>query len=137
MNIKQVKTAFVGMTVGFTSALGLTYFQNAEQIEPVGSSPRSPHWATVRAIHLKNHPECAACGQTDNVNVHHIRPFHLSPELELEPSNLITLCTDGPGHLNCHLLCGHGGNWSCTGDVRENIKRIRDILNSKVCKPRD
>lgn len=73
---------------------------------------RSPKWATVREAHLKVNPACRACGQRDKLNVHHIRPFHLFPELELEPTNLVTLCEDGPSNLNCHLVFGHGGNWT-------------------------
>ena len=55
-------------------------------------SERSGRWPAVRAAFLKLHPCCEACGTKTNLNVHHIKPFHLWPELELEPSNLITLC---------------------------------------------
>jgi len=42
--------------------------------------------------------------------VHHIKPFHIEPELELEPDNLITLCMD---EFDCHLLIGHGDSFQC------------------------
>lgn len=70
---------------------------------------RSPVWHHARAIHLHNHPACAACGGTENVEVHHIHPYHLFPEKELDQSNLITLC-EHPGR-NCHYCFGHAYNW--------------------------
>jgi hypothetical protein len=42
--------------------------------------------------------------------VHHIEPFHVAPDKELDPANLLTLC-DYPG-ASCHLLLGHFGNWT-------------------------
>ena len=50
---------------------------------------RSNHWPTVRKHWLEIHPSCAACGGLDHTQVHHIQPFHLNPELELEPTNFI------------------------------------------------
>jgi 5-methylcytosine-specific restriction endonuclease McrA len=70
---------------------------------------RSPHWPTVQHKHLKKFPTCAACGGNVNLNVHHKQPFHLYPELELEPTNLITLCMDGD--KDCHIKLGHGSNF--------------------------
>src|SRR6185369_3917691 len=69
-------------------------------------SSRSPKWRTVEKAQLVAHPTCAACGGTIRLNVHHIKPYHLFPELELEPTNLITLCM---GPMECHLRLGHGG----------------------------
>lgn len=50
------------------------------------------------------------CGGQEKLQVHHIRPFHLHPELELEQQNLITLC-EKRGH-DCHFVMGHFHNWS-------------------------
>jgi hypothetical protein len=44
-----------------------------------------------------------------DVQVHHVRPFHLRPELELDPDNLISLCMAEGRH--CHLAVGHGGDF--------------------------
>jgi hypothetical protein len=71
---------------------------------------RSPHWHHVEKEHLAKEPACQWCGYSKHVQVHHIRPFHLAPELELDPSNLITLCEEG-GYLNCHLVHGHNGDF--------------------------
>lgn len=72
---------------------------------------RSPHWRVVRHQHLASQPACAACGGTTNLEVHHIQPFHLRPDLELQFDNLITLCESKKGGLNCHLALGHMGNY--------------------------
>ena len=72
--------------------------------------PRSDHWETLRAAWLALHGQCAACGGTACLEVHHIKPYHLFPELELSALNLITLC-EAPAH-KCHLMIGHVGHWS-------------------------
>lgn len=69
------------------------------------TAARSPHWSTVRKRHLEKFPTCAVCGGNVKLQVHHRHPFHLHPELELEESNLITLC-EAQGR-NCHLIFGH------------------------------
>lgn len=63
---------------------------------------RSHKWAEVRKQHLKEYPYCAACGRDKKLEVHHKNPVHMNPELELDPSNLITLCADP-----CHIIFGH------------------------------
>ena len=75
------------------------------------NSVRSSHWVATRRKHLQVHPTCSLCGGSDKIEVHHIRPFHLNPELELDPNNLITLCESGKGGVNCHLHLGHLGNF--------------------------
>lgn len=74
---------------------------------------RSSQWSKVRDAAIKESPECQVCGNSTKKQlvVHHKKPFHLYPELELEPSNLAVVCEDGPGHLNCHLVVGHTGNF--------------------------
>jgi 5-methylcytosine-specific restriction protein A len=89
-------------------------------------APRSSHWPTVRAAHLVEHPKCESCGCDDKklLEVHHIRPYHVEPALELEPKNLITLC-ESPSH-NCHLIFGHFLNWrSWNTTVNRDASRYR------------
>lgn len=77
---------------------------------------RSPRWADVRKNFLKENPTCIACGRSKKLEVHHKKPVHLSPELELDPSNLVTLCADP-----CHFLFGHLMNFkSYNKDVIED-----------------
>lgn len=84
----------------------LTAVKDAIQGKPL--SLRSPKWHGVRDAFLKDHASCAACGGTVKLQVHHKQPFHLHPDLELEPTNLITLCETV---TKCHLKIGHLGNW--------------------------
>lgn len=80
-----------------------------------GKSPflakRSPQWRKVRANFLVVNPTCAACGGKEKLEVHHKIPFHVAPELELDPANLITLCESKKMGINCHLFVGHAGNY--------------------------
>jgi len=84
---------------------------------------RHKDWKKVKKKHLKENPECVVCASRKKLTVHHIVPFHLAPDLELEPSNLITLCEKGRyGSRNCHLLWGHRGAWQRTNHtVREDV----------------
>jgi hypothetical protein len=85
---------------------------------------RSPAWRRVRDDHIAEHPTCAACGGRVRVQVHHVRPYHLYPERELDRTNLVSLCM---GRRECHLLVGHGGSWSCyVATVRELAGRIHE-----------
>lgn len=72
---------------------------------------RSNHWPTVRKHFIQANPTCAACGGTEKLEVHHKIPFHIKPELELEPSNLIALCESDSYGVICHLYIGHLGNY--------------------------
>jgi hypothetical protein len=70
---------------------------------------RSGKWPEVEREFLTKNPTCAACGGKVNLNAHHIKPFHLDPAAELDPTNLITLCMERD--LHCHLLIGHGNDF--------------------------
>lgn len=87
--------------------------------------PRSSEWVSVRNEFVRLHPRCEACGSGYNLNVHHVEPFHLRPDLELEQSNLITLCREH------HFRIGHDPdglgpakpNWSASNpNVRQDAK---------------
>lgn len=77
---------------------------------PLGHK-RSNHWPTVRKHHLQKNPTCAACGGTEVLEIHHIQPYHLCPELELDPNNLITLCESKSYGIVCHRAIGHLGDY--------------------------
>lgn len=86
---------------------------------------RSPRWPAVRDAHLKHYPGCAVCGERKNVTVHHVKPFHLFPDLELDATNLLTLC-ETRWH---HLLFGHLLNWSAWNpDVRIDAVTWREKI---------
>jgi 5-methylcytosine-specific restriction endonuclease McrA len=85
---------------------------------------RSPKWANVRKEHLKNNATCAACGRDKKLEVHHIKPVHLFPELELDPSNLVTFCADP-----CHIVFGHLMNFK---SWNSNVLIDSDLYLNKV-----
>ena len=86
------------------------------------SSERSPLWDNVRNKFLKKNNACAACGTKKELQVHHVKPFHLHPELELEPTNLITLCMD---EHDCHVNIGHGDSFKAYNpNVREDAAKF-------------
>lgn len=98
-----------------------------------GAPPRSPQWSAVRAKHLEKHSTCAACGCAQQLSVHHIQPFHLNPERELDQENLITLC-EKPSR-NCHFVLGHLLDWSAynpsiESDAAEYRRKVRERLYS-------
>ena len=92
---------------------------------------RSPHWPTVEHNHLKLHPVCECCGGKEKLNVHHRKPFHLFPELELEPTNLITLCMDPA--KDCHIKLGHGGNFKAYNpNVDEDVAFVKKSFSIQL-----
>lgn len=98
---------------------------------------RSPRWPAVRRAFLRQNPVCMLCGNQHSLNVHHIKPYHLHPELELDPTNLITLCekSEVPDMfgLNCHQWAGHLGNWEAFNPrVREVCRKLAVIVQDGV-----
>jgi len=69
-------------------------------------SSRSANWKIIRKQHLKENNSCCGCGRKDKLEVHHIEPYHVNSNRELDPSNLITLCK------SCHFIIGHLMDWS-------------------------
>lgn len=91
--------------------------------------PRSGQWPTVRKhfIESPGNDCCAVCGSKENLEVHHVQPFHEHPEKELDPKNLITLCRDH------HFRVGHLGNWKNSNpNVRSDSRIQHDKLFDKM-----
>lgn len=98
------------------------------------SATRSSHWPAVRRAFLAQNPVCACCGATEGLDVHHVEPFHLARTKELDPTNLITLCTNSNtlAGVNCHLAVGHLGNWKLVNErVREQAAAIRKGIDNE------
>ena len=93
-------------------------------IDKTFGASRNSRWDDVRKKHIIEHPKCAVCGKIGKLlsnEVHHILPFWKHPELELEPTNLITLCRTH------HFEWGHFFDWS---SWNENIALwVGDIIN--------
>jgi 5-methylcytosine-specific restriction protein A len=93
--------------------------------------PRSHEWPKVRAEHLIKEPVCQVCGNKEHLNVHHKKPFHLFPTLELIDTNLITLC-EGPA-VNCHFFIGHLREWSAYNpDVDVDVAIWREKIAKRL-----
>lgn len=90
---------------------------------------RSAEWPKVRKNHLQKYPYCSACGGTVKLEVHHIKPFHTNPELELNSDNLITLCESKSFGVVCHLLFGHLGSYK---KINPEAKEDVVIWNNKL-----
>lgn len=88
---------------------------------------RSPKWQQVRKKHLDKQNQCQFCGNSKNLEVHHIVPVHIKPELELDLDNLITLCDK-----NCHLLIGHYMNFkSWNPSVVSDCKIMQEKIKNR------
>jgi len=97
---------------------------------------RSSKWPAVRWAWLKKHPQCVICGGTEYLQVHHARPYHLFPELELVETNFRTLC-EKPSR-NCHLVFGHCYSWKWWNPlIDECILYWRDVLKHSLDKRDD
>lgn len=82
---------------------------------------RSPRWPEVRQDHLSRHPVCEACNTQIHREVHHVVPFWQAPELELEKTNLITLCR--PHHFALgHDPDGAGPATPSWREINENCR---------------
>ena len=114
----------------------IKHIKDRIQGKAIKGQRRSPKWRKVRAKHLVEKNECYICKSKKKLEVHHIIPFHIAPDLELEPNNLITLCENKKYGINCHLLVGHLGNYrrtnlSCEVDAMTwRIKLRKEIPKS-------
>lgn len=106
----------LGADSPFVTTLRRMAFQLDQIDEPLpveqiyGGTPRSSRWPKVSDMFLEDR-SCTVCGGKEKLVAHHILPYHLYPDLELEPSNLMPLCQSGKYGINCHLWFGHLGNW--------------------------
>lgn len=94
---------------------------------------RSPKWEEFKKEYAKTHlPVCAVCGGTSQLNLHHLKPFHVFPELELDPANVIWLC-NAKRH---HIEIGHLGNFqSINPHGLSDVNLWRDKERNKPLTP--
>lgn len=104
-----------------------------EKLQGKPFSLRSSKWQTVRKNFIESHKTCAACGSDLKLQVHHKKPFHTYPELELDMDNLIVLCEE-KGESGCHLKIGHLGDWkSYNPNIDKDAKKnLRSVKKSKL-----
>ncbi len=92
-----------------------------------GGVPRSPKFAKLAKEFIKEKGgKCEATGVSFDLEVHHIKPYHLYPELELEKSNLIVLT-----HW-IHFFLAHLGRWASWNEkIVEHAKWLRDLIANR------
>ena len=91
-----------------------------------GGVPRSSQWSRIRKSFLASHPTCAVCGTEKDLECHHIVPYNIRPEMELDFHNLLTLCSRD------HLLFGHLGSFrSWNVDVRKDALYFKNKITSR------
>ena len=113
--------------MSWLEVIGTTIINFFRRDPQLCGTERSEEWPRVRAEHLAVEPHCVVCGSKGTVEVHHIFPFHLYPEKELDPANLITLCRKS----GCHWIFGHLCSWAshnktCREDAMEWLFKIRN-----------
>lgn len=104
-------------------------YQSLMPIKALGGT-RSKYWRRVRKAFIKKHAYCFACGRRKKLQVHHIKDFSTRPELELEESNLMTLCMGG---TKCHFVFGHLGKWKSINPaiISDAILYYRKIISRR------
>lgn len=91
---------------------------------------RSPQWRAVAKAAVAAHPFCAVCKCRTELQVHHVKPFHLFPELELDRGNLVVMCRPH------HFLFGHLCDWrSVNPNVRADVAVWSDRLARRNLNP--
>jgi len=75
-------------------------------------------WRKVRNEHVRDESCCQMCLVIKKLEAHHVIPWHVSPLLRYERSNLVTLCRA------CHYRFGHWLNW------KEYNPRIRELCEN-------
>ena len=96
-----------------------------------GGRKRSPKWRALSDRFLKEHPACAATGRIKGKGIivvaHHIIPYHVQPDLELEWENLIPMSEGGT--WNAHLWMAHLGEWADWNPrIREDAAEMKELL---------
>jgi 5-methylcytosine-specific restriction endonuclease McrA len=72
---------------------------------PDGAS-RNFSWQRCRKRFLKKVGKvCVCCSSKKQIEVHHVLPRHIRPDLAVDMTNLIALCK------GCHLRIGHLGSY--------------------------
>lgn len=93
----------------------MTWFRRDPGVVAAGGQPRSPRWTAFLRAFLKG-KTCIACGARDGLTGHHVIPFHLRPDLELDPGNVVPLCEE-----RCHIVWGHCDDYALDNPtVRED-----------------
>lgn len=97
------------------------------KIPAIPKFDRARGWTSLRNEWIASHSTCACCGIDTQLAVHHVKPLHLFPELELDDTNLITLC-QRPERF-CHYIFGHFFDWMA---YNPDIKRFAPLMLKRI-----
>ena len=88
----------------------------------------SPEVRKAMESYRKAHPVCEWDECSDEIEVHHIQPVSVRPDLAADTNNMISL-----GAKRCHLCVGHAGNYRLhyISNIKE-ICKLRKIENDKT-----
>jgi len=75
---------------------------------------------------LPENQECAWCGRARKLDIHHVVPVSVDPDLAADPDNMIMLCRKPP----CHQTIGHHGDFG--GRYVENVRDLCDRAGPRV-----
>jgi acyl-coenzyme A thioesterase PaaI-like protein len=90
------------------------------------NTKRNPKFARAAKLWLKD-KRCIVCGGRTRLQAHHKYPFHLFPSLEMDERYWRPLC-EGDHRLNCHLLIGHGGDFSGFNPLVDEVAGIMHFI---------
>jgi acyl-coenzyme A thioesterase PaaI-like protein len=90
------------------------------------NTKRNPKFARAAKLWLKD-KRCIVCGGRTRLQAHHKYPFHLFPSLEMDERYWRPLC-EGDHRLNCHLLVGHGGDFSGFNPLVDEVAGIMHFI---------
>ena len=88
---------------------------------------RSNQWPELRREFLQYNPLCAVCEKNRRIELHHIFPFYIRPDLELSKNNLIQLCREHH-FLFGHLLDFKKFNLQVRKDAKEWNNKIKNVI---------
>lgn len=71
------------------------------------------------------HLTCEWCLQKEKLEIHHIQPVHVFPELAADTNNLVALCDA------CHLVVGHARNNQLWVSNLKDLIKMRKIEGRK------
>lgn len=96
---------------------------------------RSPHWGKFKKAYFKKYGKaCEVCGRKSFVQLHHVIPFHVRPDLELMEWNVVGLCEPPHKVRKCHLIYGHLGDWRW---FDPDVKEVAASVKKKIAEARE
>ena len=90
------------------------------------NTKRNPRFGPAAKLWLRD-KRCLVCGGQKRLQCHHKYPFHLFPSLEMDERYWRPLC-EGDHRLNCHLLVGHGGDYSGFNPLVDELAGIMHFI---------